>query len=150
MRKIKTNLYYALSVHMLALLFMTFQRLILLFTNLQHINEVESKLRWISSALLRGIWFDNVIACYISILPLFILSVLGLFNIAKKVTFNIFNVFYTIVYTLVFAIGFADIPYFHYFFKHLNASIFNWNEEGGTTAGMILEETSYYVYMLQI
>ncbi len=148
MRKIKTNLYYVLSVHMLALLFMTFQRLILLFTNLQHINEVESKLRWISSALLRGIWFDNVIACYISILPLFILSVLGLFNIAKKVTFNIFNVFYTIVYTLVFAIGFADIPYFHYFFKHLNASIFNWNEEGGTTAGMILEETSYYVYML--
>ncbi len=127
---------------------MTLQRLVLLTTNLQHIADVDSKFSWISSALLRGIWFDNVIACYISILPLVALSIVGLCNIAKKTVFNGFNIYYIVIYTLVFAIGIADIPYFNYFFKHLNSSIFNWNEEGGTTAGMILEEASYYIYMV--
>lgn len=127
---------------------MTLQRLVLLTTNLQHIADVDSKLSWISSALLRGIWFDNVIACYISILPLVALSIVGLCNITKKAVLNGFNIYYIVVYTLVFAIGIADIPYFNYFFKHLNSSIFNWNEEGGTTAGMILEEASYYIYMV--
>ncbi|MBD8387981.1 sulfatase-like hydrolase/transferase [Dysgonomonas sp. BGC7] len=127
---------------------MTLQRLVLLTTNLQHIADVDSKFSWISSALLRGIWFDNVIACYISILPLVALSIVGLCNIAKKAVFNGFNIYYIVIYTLVFAIGIADIPYFNYFFKHLNSSIFNWNEEGGTTARMILEEASYYIYMV--
>lgn len=148
MKKIKTTLLYVLSVHILALIFMTVQRLILLLTNLQHIADVDTKFNWISSALIRGVWFDNVIACYISIAPLAILSIIGLFNVTKKTIFNISNIYYIIIYTLVFAIGIADIPYFNYFFKHLNASIFNWNEEGGTTVGMITQETSYYIYML--
>lgn len=148
MKKIKTCISYVISVHILALIFMTLQRLVLLTTNLQHIADVDSKFSWISSALLRGIWFDNVIACYISILPLVALSIVGLCNIAKKAVFNGFNIYYIVIYTLVFAIGIADIPYFNYFFKHLNSSIFNWNEEGGTTAGMILEEASYYIYMV--
>lgn len=147
MKKIKNYIFYVLSVHILALIFMSLQRVILLLTNLQHIENVTTKASWIFSALLRGIWFDNVIACYISILPLFILSIIGLLNKANKLIYNIFNIFYIVVYTLVFAIGSADIPYFKYFFKHLNASIFNWNEEGGTTLEMILEETSYYAYM---
>ncbi|WP_050702579.1 LTA synthase family protein [Dysgonomonas sp. BGC7] len=148
MKKIKTCISYVISVHVLALIFMTLQRLVLLTTNLQHIADVDSKFSWISSALLRGIWFDNVIACYISILPLVALSIVGLCNIAKKAVFNGFNIYYIVIYTLVFAIGIADIPYFNYFFKHLNSSIFNWNEEGGTTARMILEEASYYIYMV--
>jgi len=127
---------------------MTAQRLVLLLTNLQHIENVETKFSWVSSALLRGIWFDNVIACYISVLPLVVLSVVGLFNVAKSFVFNIFNVFYIVIYTLVFGIGIADVPYFNYFFKHLNASIFNWNEEGGTTVGMVFQEVSYYAYIV--
>jgi len=147
MKKIATNILYILSVHLLALIFMTTQRLILLMTNLQHIADVDSKFSWITSALIRGVWFDNVIACYISVLPLVVLSVLGLFNITKKAILNVFNIYYIVIFLLVFAIGFADIPYFNYFFKHLNASIFNWNEEGGTTMGMVFGEASYYVYM---
>ncbi|WP_255412484.1 LTA synthase family protein [Dysgonomonas sp. Marseille-P4361] len=148
MKKIRTYITYILSVHLLALLFMTSQRIVLLLTNLQHISDVDSKFSWIFSALLRGVWFDNVIACYISIAPLAILSILGLFNIVKKPIFTICNIFYIAVYTLLFAIGTANIPYFHYFFKHLNNSIFNWNEEGGTTLGMVTQETSYYIYMV--
>ncbi|MDR0658414.1 MAG: sulfatase-like hydrolase/transferase [Mediterranea sp.] len=127
---------------------MSVQRLILLAANWRQINDVETKFGWISSALLRGIWFDNVIACYITILPLVILSFTGLLNFASRRLLPVFNVYYIILYLPVFAIGIADIPYFHYFFKHLNVSIFNWSEEGGTAAQMILEETSYYVYMI--
>ncbi|WP_255491346.1 LTA synthase family protein [Dysgonomonas sp. ZJ279] len=148
MKKIKTALYYILSVHILALSVMTLQRIALLLTNLQNISEVETKLSWVSSALLRGIWFDNVIASYITILPLVIISILGLCNKINKTILKTFNIFYIAIYSIVFAIGMADIPYFNYFFKHLNASIFNWNEEGATTAGMILQETSYYIYFL--
>ena len=126
---------------------MSLQRTLLLLTNLQHIESVSSKASWIFSALLRGIWFDNVIACYISALPLVVICILGLFNKVNKITFSSFNVYYILIYTVVFAIGFADIPYFAYFFKHLNSSIFNWNEESSTTAKMIFEETSYYIYM---
>lgn len=146
MKKIRIALQYILSVHILALLIMMFQHIILLLNNLQHISGVEHKFSWIMSALLRSLWFDNVIACYITILPLVVFSIMGLFNKAWKGLYKGFNIFYIIVYSIVFGVGYADIPYFNYFFKHLNSSIFNWNEEGGTTAGMILEESSYYVY----
>jgi len=136
-----------LSIHIMALIIMSLQRTLLLLTNLQHIESVTSKASWIFSALLRGIWFDNVIASYISALPLVVICILGLFNKVNKITFNSFNVYYILIYTVVFAIGFADIPYFAYFFKHLNSSIFNWNEESSTTTKMIFEETSYYIYM---
>ena len=127
---------------------MTSQRIVLLITNLPQIQSVESKFSWIFSALLRGVWFDNVIACYIAAFPFIILSALGLFNYLNKVILNIFNGFYIIAYTIVFGVGIADTPYFNYFFKHLNASIFNWAEEKGTAVNMILQEKSYYIYFL--
>ena len=146
MRKINISLYYVFSVHILALLFMFLLRLVLLFTNLQHLESSDGSLSFVFSALLHGLWFDNVIASYISALPLVILSIAGLLNRLEKILFRMFDIFYIVVYTLVFAIGSADIPYFNYFFKHLNSSIFNWKEEGATNAGMILEEPSYYAY----
>lgn len=148
MKKIQTALGYVLSVHLLALVFMTLQRVVLLLTNLQHIENVEAKFSWISSALLRGVWFDNVIACYISALPLLLLSIAGLFNKTNKWLLKGSNVYYFLLYIPVLGIGTANIPYFNYFFKHLNASIFNWSEEGATAAGMVFGEVSYYFYML--
>lgn len=148
MKKIKTALAYILSVHILALAFMTSQRIILLLTNLPQLQTVESKFSWILSALIRGVWFDNVIACYIAILPLTVLCMFGLFNFINKHVLNTFNIFYIITYTIVCGVGIADIPYFNYFFKHLNTSIFNWTEERGTAVDMILQEKSYYVYFL--
>jgi len=148
MKKIQIALCYVLLAHLLALVFMTLQRVVLLLTNLQHIGSVEAKFSWIFSALLRGVWFDNVIACYISILPLFILSVAGLFYKIDKWLLNGTNIYYLLLYIPVLGIGTANIPYFNYFFKHINASIFNWKEEGATTAGMIFGEVSYYLYVL--
>lgn len=148
MKKIKTLLAYILSVHILALAFMTLQRIVLLLTNLEQIQNVEQKISWVLSALIRGLWFDNVIACYVTLFPLLAISILGLFNIANKYVFKTFNLVFIILYSIEFGGGIANIPYFNYFFKHLNASIFNWAEEKGTAAGMILQEKSYYIYFL--
>ena len=38
----------------------------------------------------------------------------------------------------------SNIPYFSYFFKTINSSIYNWFGYGATTAGMIFGETSFY------
>ena len=135
-------------VHVLALAFMTLQRLVLLITNLQQIQNVEHTFSCIFSALIRGVWFDNVIACYITFFPLVAISVLGLFNISNKCVFRTFNILFSILYAIVFGVGIANIPYFNYFSKHLNSSIFNWAEEKGTAVNMILQERSYYVYFL--
>jgi len=148
MKKIKILLKYVLLVHVLSLAFMTLQRLVLLTTNLQQLQNVEHKFSWILSALIRGVWFDNVIACYITFFPLVAISVLGLLNIAGKTVFKVFNVLFSCLYAIVFGVGIANIPYFNYFSKHLNSSIFNWAEEKGTAVNMILQEKSYYIYFL--
>ena len=44
-----------------------------------------------------------------------------------------------------YLISASDIPYFAYFFKHINSSIFEWFGYAGTTAGMILGESAYYL-----
>jgi len=49
---------------------------------------------------------------------------------------------------LVIAILSADIPYFQYFYRHINLSILNWAEFGGDASMMILEEKSYWPYFL--
>ncbi len=97
-------------------------------------------------AMLKGILFDNVIACYIIALPLFVFSILVLKNKLPKVAVKISNIYFIVLYTLVFAISAADIPYYHYFFNHMGVSALAWLQFGGDTAGMLLQETSYYIY----
>lgn len=146
MLKIKATLRYVITIHVSALTILTLLRVILLVTNLNFLKDTSYETSWIGSALLRGVWFDNVIACYISVAPLVILSIFACFNVLNKTLIRIFNSFYIILFGLIFAVSAADIPYFSYFFKHLNASIFNWKEEGGNATQMILQESSYYIY----
>lgn len=136
---------YILSIHILALTVLTILRFILFFSNIEQISGVENPFPLISKAFLKGIQFDNVIACYIAILPVVTLFIVALFNKIPRLLIKSFNIYYIISYTAIFAISVADIPYFSYYFTHLNNSIFNWFGFGGT-AGMILQETSYYIF----
>ncbi|MDR1583188.1 MAG: hypothetical protein LBS55_08035 [Prevotellaceae bacterium] len=90
--------------------------------------------------------FDNFIASYISVLPLILLSIFSLFNKIPRAMITGCNIFFIVLYALVFTIAIADIPYFSYFFTHLDASALNWFEFGQTTAGLIFREKSYYPY----
>lgn len=142
MNKISSAWLYVVGTHLTALLFMFILRICLYVFNLHFLDNVEIENGWISQAFLRGLWFDNIIASYISVLPLVILTVYACFGKIKIPT-KVANIYYTTLYTLVFAIGCADIPYFNYFFTHLNASIFNWKEEGDVALSMMFQEPFY-------
>ena len=75
LQSLKSLLYMHLSALMLLSLF----RVAFFLSSGYHLPE-DSGIGLILPAFIRGIWFDNVIACYILILPLTILSVSGLFN----------------------------------------------------------------------
>jgi phosphoglycerol transferase MdoB-like AlkP superfamily enzyme len=95
-------------------------------------------------AFVKGLWFDNVIACYILILPLVVLWITSLFNYTAKWIYLFTGGWFIGFYSLAFIISVSNIPYFEYFFKTINSSIYNWFGYAGTTAGMIFGETSYY------
>ena len=90
-----------------------------------------------ATAFIKGLWFANVIACYILLLPLVILWITALCNYHSKWVFRFISIFFILFYSLSFIISAANIPYFSYFFKTINSSIYNWFGYGATTAGMV-------------
>lgn len=63
---------YLLSVHILALLVMTLFRLVEFIALHGMIVDAEASR---VMAFVKGVWFDNVIACYISVLPVAVLLI---------------------------------------------------------------------------
>ena len=140
---------YLLSVHLLALVFFGLFRLVLFCTTSYEFPQ-EIKGEWLlqSVAFVKGVWFDNVIACYILILPLVVMWIAGLFKFTAKWLYKAVAVWFIAMYAVAFSFTVANIPYFEYFFKIINSSIFNWFGYAGTTAGMIFGESSYYFPMV--
>lgn len=141
----KRNIYYLLTVHTAALIvFAAFRFVLFSNTNYTFPEEIEHDYILQAEAFVRGVWFDNVIVCYISILPLAMLWITSLFRYQSSWLYRFCQGWFIILYTVAFIICAANIPYFDYFFKIINSSIYNWFEYAGTTAGMIFGETSYY------
>lgn len=137
---------YLGGVQILALIILFAYRLIFFIVGYENTIYAENKWSLILHSFLISLRFDNIVASYILIIPLFILPLLAIFNIFNKKTLLFFNIYYIVAYSIVFLVSCMDIPYFQYFFRHINASIFNWIEYGNETAGMILTEKSYYLY----
>lgn len=139
------SLLYLLTIHVAALLFFFIFRFILLIsTEYQFPDNIQNDIALQSIAFIRGVWFDNVIACYILLLPLVVLWIAGIFNYTAKWLFKSTAIYFICFYSLSFIIAAANIPYFGYFFKTINSSIYNWFGYGATTAGMVFGETSFY------
>ncbi|WP_455667783.1 LTA synthase family protein [Phocaeicola sp.] len=139
------SLLYLLTIHVTALLFFFIFRFILFIsTEYQFPDNIQNDIALQSVAFIRGVWFDNVIACYILILPLVVLWIAGIFNYTAKWLFKSTAIYFICFYSLSFIIAAANIPYFGYFFKTINSSIYNWFGYGATTAGMVFGETSFY------
>ena len=137
---------YLLSVHLVALLFFFGLRVALFIaTDYDFPKEISEDYALQSVAFLRGLWFDNVIACYILLLPLAVFWIAGWFGYTSRWLYRSSAFFFIFFYSLCFIISAANIPYFAYFFKPINSSIFNWFDYAGTTAGMVFGETSYYL-----
>lgn len=132
------SLLYLLIIHIVALLFFFLFRLVL-FTSIdyQFPPDIQNNFLMQATAFIKGLWFDNVIACYILLLPLVILWITALCNYHSKWVFRFISIFFILFYSLSFIISAANIPYFSYFFKTINSSIYNWFGYGATTAGMV-------------
>lgn len=146
MKKPIAVLQYLLSIHILALLILAIIRTILYIANINQTEGVGSKTTLFTKAMLKGLWSDNTMSCYIIALPLLVLLIFALYNKIPKVLIKVFNIYFIILYSILFGFSIADIPYFIYNFTHIGASIFNWLGYGTDTAGMILQEKSYYIY----
>lgn len=144
-RYFRCYLLYVLTIHAVALLFFFAFRLVLFYsTDYQFPTDVANDAPLQAVAFVKGLWFDNVIACYISVVPLFLLWIAGLLNYTARWVYRSAGIYFIVFYSLSFIITAANIPYFGYFFKVINSSIYNWFGYGATTAGMVFGEQSYY------
>lgn len=134
---------WLVSIHVSALLVLSLFRL-LEYIMLHPMISATSATVW--PAFTRGLWFDNVIACYIMIVPLAVVLAAAVADRSARWLRRGVTVWCSVWFALAFAASAANIPYFAYFFKNINASIFGWFGYVSTTAGMLLEEKSYWLY----
>ena len=138
-------LVYLLVVHVAALLMFTLFRAVLFVTSPYVLPaDIAADAGLQAVAFVRGLWFDNVIACYIQLLPLAGLWVAAVAGYTARWMYRLTGAWFIGCYAVAFIVSAANIPYFAYFFKVINSSIFNWLGYAGTTAGMIVGESSYH------
>lgn len=139
---------YLLKIHLWALLAMTLFRVIFFFAVRNQIgSEALGEVSSYFQAFVRGVWFDNVVACYILLVPLIFTAVVSQFR-PRLWMIRTIGLWFGVFYTVVFLAAAGNIPYYAYFSKMLNAGIWNWASYSGTTLGMIFGEVSYYPYIL--
>lgn len=144
MKRFGLSLSFIAILHIMALaIFFIFRLTLYAVTAYDFTEDVGFSVK--SVAFLKGLWFDNVIACYVSILPLTVIVIASMFRNVGRWVFNVCAVFICIMFSVCFIVAGANIPYFCYFFTNINSSIFNWFGYGTTTGGMIFQESSYWL-----
>ncbi len=133
-----------LSLHALALAAMSLFRVIEYSTLSGLVTQADAS---VARAFLNGVWFDNVIACYITALPLAVLSLASAFGYTAKWLRQFALVWYCVFVSIALMASAANIPYFAYFFKNINSSIFEWFGYAATTAGMLWQEKTFWIYI---
>ena len=96
------SLLYLLIIHIVALLFFFLFRLVL-FTSIdyQFPPDIQNNFLMQATAFIKGLWFDNVIACYILLLPLVILWITALCNYHSKWVFRFISIFFILFWQIV-------------------------------------------------
>ena len=118
---------YVIAIHLLCLLALTLCRIVLLVANMP-----EEGVNWslLPTALLIGVKFDNLIACYVSALPAVVVPVYALCTMhrpdysrwMKNLTCGVVW-YYSVLYTLLLMVHVANARYFHFFENHLNIGV---------------------------
>jgi len=97
-------------------------------------------------AFMRGLWFDNVVGCWALVVPLAAVLVAAALGGLRRWMLRAAVMWLCLADVLMIAASAANIPYYAYFAKVINSSIFNWFGYAGTTAGMIAGDGSYVFY----
>ncbi len=137
---------FLVGLHVAGLLMLSVYRLVQ-FTALHSMMAKDGGAP-VTTAFVKGLWFDNVVACYVMVLPLAVLLLPAVFGCYAKVLRRAAAVWVVVFFTILMGISAANIPYFAYFFKNLDSSIFGWFGYVGTTTGMLVGEASYWPYIL--
>lgn len=95
----------------------------------------------------KGLRYDIIVLSYIMSIPMIGLVIAYISQLKLKVYILFFKIYTITAFALLLLISFIDFPYFKYFWTHPTVTIFNWAGYGGTY-GMILQEPSYYIYIL--
>lgn len=100
-----------------------------------------------AKAFLIGLQFDYAICCYVSALPLLVTIISTFFETSGKSVLKFCKNWMLGLYNIVIILQIVNIPYFLYFSKNLNASIWTWLSDFDVVAGMILGEPFYYLFL---
>lgn len=145
MKRFLKTFVWLLGIHMSALVVFSIFRLVEFIALHGLITHTDTS---ILPAFIRGLWFDNVIACYIMALPMLVVLIAATLRLSHKYLVKGVSLWFAIVYAIAFIPSAANTPYFAYFFKNINSSIFGWFGYTATTAGMLFEEKSYWLYII--
>ncbi len=127
---------YLLSVHVLALLVMTLFRLVEFIALHGMIVDAEASR---VMAFVKGVWFDNVIACYISVLPVAVLLIAASLGWCHRRLLRGINIWYAAWFAIAFMPS-AAIPVFlqEHQFQHLRVVRLCSHHIGHALAGVFL------------
>jgi phosphoglycerol transferase MdoB-like AlkP superfamily enzyme len=137
---------YIFSSYFIGILFFTLFRILLVVV---YACNADSAIE-INSLLLKsfaiGWQFDTCISCYLLALPLILTLVDYFLKLKSNIFKRIIHILTCTLFCIAFLVSAADIPYFNYFFTHLNASIFTYFTTFGFLFEMIVQEISYLIY----
>ena len=145
MKRLYESLLWLISIHIAGLLVFSLFRFTEFVSLHSQIVHPEAS---VFGAFIRGVWFDNVIGCYILLVPLVVAGGAAVVGRSHRLVYRFTAWWFSILYALAFMASAANTPYFAYFFKNINSSIFLWFGYTATTAGMLFEEKSYWLYIL--
>ena len=145
MKRLYQSLLWLISIHIAGLLVFSLFRFTEFVSLHSQIVHPEAS---VFGAFIRGVWFDNVIGCYILLVPLVVAGGAAVVGRSHRLVYLFTAWWFSILYALAFMASAANTPYFAYFFKNINSSIFLWFGYTATTAGMLFEEKSYWLYIL--
>ena len=83
----------------------------------------------------------------VSVLPVAVLLIAASLGWCHRRLLRGINIWYAAWFAIAFMPSAANTPYFQYFFKNINSSIFGWFGYVATTSGMLLQESSYWLYI---
>ena len=143
------SLLFVFAVHLTGLALLTLMRLVFYIAVRPTLPaDTAGDVALAAQAFLRGVWFDNVVACYVVAPMLLAVGISGLLGYSGRKWLTTWAVYAAVMYLPLYAAGAANVPYFLYFNQVINASVFNYAAYAGTTAGMIFGEASYIPYII--
>jgi len=146
MKRTPITVRYILSVYVTGLLFFTFFRCLLVYTNAASLHSIPAVWGILFHTMFMGLRFDTVVSGYVLILPATILLVSELLNLLKRPVILAAHIFICALYTAAFFICAADIPFFKNYNNRLNVSILNWIDSPLFMVRMVWEDNSFLAY----